>query len=63
MPTLTTKTEVNIDIEVTCDTCGGYLTDKASIKILKDGTPEIYIKPCRSCLETQYEEGYRDGES
>ena len=51
--------EVNIDIEVRCDTCGSDLTVEVSggIKYI----PDFIIEPCEKCLDDARSEGYDEG--
>ena len=49
----TVKTEVEIDVSASCETCGN---DLLIYKIKND--VDLYIEPCMYCLHGEYTRGY-----
>ena len=60
MPTV--SKEVEIDVEVYCNSCGAHMCNETDHVITKNrGADSFRVNACEKCLKSAYDEGYNAG--
>lgn len=55
--------KLTFGFEVYCNTCGAELASCVDLEKSMRPIPAISIKPCKECLQQEYENGYQNGQT